>query len=112
MELKLNYDGYEGEVVMKVATNIDRMEAMDKIGVNIMDLVQKNEKNDNPFKKMSTIIKLLKVSKKFYEKVDLKKDDRTYSSFDDLNSDPGCQHIMMDCAQKAIMGLGDELQKK
>jgi hypothetical protein len=114
VELKLNFDGYEGHITMRVATNIDRIDIMDKIGVNLMDLVGDKEVVANLFTKASTIVRLLKASKKYYESVNLKGVNRNVllESFDDLNNDPQTQNIMMECATKALLGLGDSEQKK
>lgn len=110
MDINLKFDGFEGEILMRVATNIERLELMEEIGLDIFQM-GKGEDVAKNIQNQKTIIALLKSSKSHYKKVNLKKDGKTYKSFDDLDNDTGCQHIMMECAMKGLMGLGDEQKK-
>ena len=85
-----------------------------KFGINIMDMAKEDDgekKAADSLGTMSTVIKLLKVSKKFYEHVDLIKDGKEYHSFDDLNENSECQSVMINCGMKALMGLGEAGKK-
>jgi len=113
MELKLNFEGFEGEVVLRVATNIERLEIMDTLGMDLMKLGAQS-KDDLATNLMTTknIIQMLKLSESHYIKVNLKKGNKKYKSFDDLNNDSDCQAILMECATKCMMGLGEQTEKK
>lgn len=110
MDIKLNFEGYEGTVTMKVANNIERLELMDDMGIDIFQLA-KGKGAKEGLANQKTIIKLLKASKDFYKKVELKKDGKSYSSFDDLVDDIACQGVLMECAIKALIGMGDAEKK-
>ena len=116
MELKLSFDGYVGDIELKVATNIERLEAMEKLDIDIMKLSQSSQDDGiaNEFMTMKNIISLLKMSESYYLKVDLTRSDdgKEFKSFDDLNNDPKCQGILMENATKCLLGLGDEMTKK
>jgi hypothetical protein len=116
MEIKLTFEeeGFEGHVLMRVANNIERLELMEKLGINIMDMAKEDDgekKATDSLSSMSTVIKLIKASIDFYEHVDLIKDGKEYHSFDDLNEDVACQAVQMSCATKALMGLGEAGKK-
>jgi uncharacterized protein related to proFAR isomerase len=119
MELVLKFKGFTGNVVMKAATNLDRLELMEKLNVNIMELATSSEDSEkdrdkfaSTFLTTSNIIALLKESKDYYISVDLKKGKKEFKSFDDLNDDSDCQTVLMECATKALLGLGDSESKK
>lgn len=118
MEIKLTYEneGFDGHVIVKVATNIERFKIMDKVGLDIHDLtpsVDNDPKNsiEKKFTSMSTMIKILEISKDFYKEIDLKKGDKVYKSFDDLDNDSACQNIQMDAAMKCLLNMGDARKK-
>lgn len=119
MELKLTYEnlGFEGHVLVRVATNIERLKILDKVGISMNDFAS-NEKDgkevesaESKFNNMSTMIKLLEISKDFYKEVLLSKDEKDFLSFDDLNEDMECQAIQMDVAMKGLLNLGDTKKK-
>jgi hypothetical protein len=109
MEINLNFEGFEGSVTMKVAKNSQRMMMMGSLGLNINDLTSKSI--EESFSSFETIGKLIEKSEPFFMKVDLKNDKRKYKSFDDLEADMACQSVLIECATKAIMGLGDSGKK-
>lgn len=118
MELKLKFTGFTGSITMRAATNLDRLKLMEKLSINIMDLVESKddeEKHKNAVSSlMSTknIIALIEASKDHYLEVALKKGKKEFTSFSDLNEDSECQVILMECATKALLGLGDAESKK
>jgi len=112
MELKLTFDDFKGHIMMNVASNIERLEVMDEIGINIMELAGDSAKAQTAFQKTSVIVKLLKSSEKHYKEVKLSKKHKEYKSFEDLNADADCQAVMMECATKALLGLGGKEGKK
>jgi len=119
MELKLEFEGFKGHILMKVATNTDRFELMDHLGINIMDTIKSQDGDgeggnalQQKLSTMANLVKLIKTSEKFYKEVDLKKGTRTYKSYDDLNNSSDCQSILMECATKCLLNIGDEEGKK
>lgn len=109
MELKLTFDDYEGSVTIRVANNIERLKTLDALGFDVGEL--EKGKAEDKFKSFGSIIKLMERSKPHYKKVDLKKDGKVYKSYNDLNDDPECQAIMMECATKALLSVGDNEKK-
>lgn len=109
MEIKLDFEGFEGSVTMRVAKNSERMRVFGALGLNLNNLSADNfEKSFNNFE---TIGMLIERSEPFFVKVDLKSDKRKYKSFEDLEADMNCQSVLIECATKAIMGLGDTGKK-
>jgi len=119
MELKIKAEGFKGHVKMRVAKNIERLEIMEKLDLNMMELVKakkdtgiSEEEIGSKFMTMRNMIELMKASKDFYVEVALEKGTKKYKSYDDLDDDANCQAVMMDCATKCIMGLGADESKK
>jgi len=114
MELKLKFKGFTGTVTMRAATNLGRLQLMEKLNVNIMELADSKDDKTAMSSLMTTknIIALLEASKEHYIDVSLKKGKKEFLSFDDLNEDSECQSVLMECATKALMGLGDSESKK
>ena len=119
MEIKLTYEKkeFEGYIIVRVATNIERLKIMEDIGISINDFVNDATENGSAgevggkFNNLSTMVKLLEVSEGFYKEVNLKKGEKEYKSFDDLNNDIACQEIQMDVAMKGLLNLGDSKKK-
>jgi len=114
MELKLKFKDFVGSVTMRAATNLERLKLMEKLNVNIMELAESKDDKSVIGSLMTTsnIIALLEESKNYYVEVALKNGKKEYKSFDDLNDDSDCTNILMECATKALMGLGDSETKK
>jgi len=114
MELKLKFKGFVGTITMRAATNLERLKLMEKLNVNIIDLAESKDDKSVMSSLMTTsnIIALLEESKNYYIDVSLKKGKKEFTSFDDLNDDASCQNVLMECATKALMGLGDAESKK
>ena len=118
MELKLKFEGYQGTITMRVANNIQRLEIMDDLSIDIMALASVTSSEEvkavaaEKFMTLKNIIRLLNTSKEYFVDVSLKNGKKEYKSFDDLNNDPDCQSILMDCATKALLGIGGKEEKK
>lgn len=118
MELKLKFEGFEGSITMRIATNIERFEVMDELSLDVLSMASSNQDEEarksatDNLMNMKNIVKLLKLSKDYYVKVAIKKGNVSFKSFDDLNNDPECQSILMECATKSLLGLGVDTEKK
>jgi len=112
MDLKLTFKGFDGHVTMNVAKNIERLEMLDQIGINVMDLAGNKKAAENAFKKPEVVIKLLKASIKHYKEVNLTRGHKTYKTFDELDEDMDCQKVQMDCATASLLGIGGNTGKK
>ena len=124
METKLTYDGYEGYVKVRLANNIERLEALDSLGFEVSDFdtedkklskkdaANKRDKAEKMFSKFSVIANLIRMSEKHYLEVKLATAKKSYKSYDDLLDDGTTQEIMMNAATVALLSMGEPVEKK
>ena len=109
MDLKLSFEGFEGTVTIRSANNLEKLRVLDKLGFDMQELTTK--KAEDKFKKLSTITMLIEMSKDYYKKVSLKREGKDYKSFNDLLECPQCNSVLMECATKSLLGLGEDEKK-
>ena len=80
MEIKLTFEeqGFKGHVIIDTVSTSKRFRVMKEFG-----LTPKNISED-VFSDFGVIADLIDKSKEYYKKVDLKKGNKSYKSFDDL----------------------------
>jgi hypothetical protein len=117
MEIKLTFEeeGFAGHVLMRVANIIDRLKLGQRLGPDVLKKAADDDSEESKaeiyMNNLSSSIKLIEESQAYYEHVDLIKDGKEYHSFEDLIDDPSCQPVVMSCATKALMGLGEAGKK-
>jgi hypothetical protein len=111
MEIKLTFEehGFKGHVTMRVAKNSQRLRFFGAIGLNPDGIDEENVEEN--FSNLEMIGNLIEKSEEFYVEVDLNNGKKKFKSFEDLDNDMSCQTIQMECATKAIMGLGSKEKK-
>ena len=111
MEIKLNFEehGFKGHVLMKVAKNSQRLRALGAAGINPQGMTA--DKMEDSFSNLEVVAGLIEQSEQFYVEVDLNNGKKKYKSFEDLEADMDCQTVQMECATKALMGLGSSEKK-
>lgn len=111
MEIKLNFEehGFKGYVKMRVAKNSERLRALGAAGISVQGMT--SESVEQSFSRLEVIADLMEQAEKFCVEVDLNNGKKKYKSYEDLEMDDSCQAVLMECATKALMGLGSAEKK-
>ena len=111
MEIKLNFEehGFKGHVTMRTAKNSERLRALGAAGINAKGMT--SESMEDSFSNLEVIAGIIEQAEKFCIEVDLNNGKKKYKSFEDLEDDDACQAVLMECATKALMGLGSAEKK-
>jgi hypothetical protein len=120
MQVKMEFKGFEGHVMVRTATNIEQYEVFDQLGISIMDLAGLDDGDASKnslqgiIKDSKKLVTLLKLSEANYEEVSLKhiKTGAEYKSFDDINNDALCSGVMLMIASTALIGIQVNKEKK
>lgn len=84
---------FSGFLELETPKNTSRLELMSMMNIQIgQDGVELMKTT----KDLAQLAPLLSHSKKFYQKVELKKGDVEYKSFDDLDADSDCMNLMIE----------------
>lgn len=95
---------FSGSVTMRVPMFDERYEILDQMAIKINP--QTGEGYMEDMGSLSTVRKLVKASASFYKAVEIKHaDGREFKSFEDLQSDPDCDAILVDVAMAISRGF-------
>jgi hypothetical protein len=95
---------FQGSITLKMPDFFERQEVLKEAGLSVNE---KGEVSIDRSNLLSNSIKLVKMSQKFYQKVNLKKIDggQEYKSFEDLSMDPDCDEIISEVSSMMRAGF-------
>ena len=95
---------FSGSVTMRVPMFDERYEVLDQMGIKID--TASGEMSMTDVGSFSSIRKLVKASAAFYKLVEIKHSDgREFKSFEDMQSDPDCDQILIEVAMAISRGF-------
>ena len=95
---------FSGTVTMRVPMFDERYEVLDQMGIKID--AASGEASMADVGSFASIRKMVKASQSFYKAVEIKHaDGREFKSFEDLQSDPDCDAILVDVALAISRGF-------
>lgn len=95
---------FSGSVTMRVPMFDERYEMLDQMGIKID--VSTGEASMEEVGSFSSIRRMVKASSGFYKSVEIKHSDgREFKSFEDMQSDPDCDQILIEVAMAISRGF-------
>lgn len=104
---------FSGNVVLRLPAYEERMEIM--VECDFLDMTSEEGKVTGSKKQqVKSMLKLVKASYEFYEKVDIKRksDGKAFKSLEDLRYDHSCAEILQDVANWLLNGGGSKVEGK